>query len=53
MLWGTLDKFIITGHEGGELTQWDLRVSMIMLRYIVSSQFVFMLQSKPEVGQCY
>jgi translation initiation factor 3 subunit I len=32
MLWGTLDKTIITGHENGELTQWDLRVSMIMLK---------------------
>jgi hypothetical protein len=36
MLWGALDKTIITGHENGELTQWDLRVSII-LRYIYSS----------------
>jgi translation initiation factor 3 subunit I len=34
MLWGDLDKIIITGHENGELTQWDLRVSVIMIRYI-------------------
>jgi hypothetical protein len=25
-LWGTLDQFIITGHENGELVQWDLKV---------------------------
>jgi len=34
MLWGTLDKSIITGHENGELTGWDLRVSTIKYIYI-------------------
>jgi len=24
-LWGTLDEFIITGHENGELVQWDVK----------------------------
>lgn len=24
-LWGTLDEFIVTGHENGDLTQWDMR----------------------------
>jgi len=24
-LWGPLDEYIITGHENGELTQWDLK----------------------------
>jgi translation initiation factor 3 subunit I len=42
MLWGTLDKSIITGHENGELTQWDLRVSMVVLRHIVTIHFMFM-----------
>ena len=25
-LWGTLDQFIITGHDNGELVQWDIKV---------------------------
>jgi hypothetical protein len=25
-LWGTLDEFIVTGHENGELVQWDIKV---------------------------
>lgn len=29
LLWGTLDEIIITGHENGDLKQWDLRVSII------------------------
>ncbi|CAF1637323.1 unnamed protein product, partial [Adineta ricciae] len=24
-LWGTLDEFIVTGHDNGELVQWDLK----------------------------
>lgn len=31
MIWGTLDETIITGHEAGDLIQWDLRVCMIKL----------------------
>jgi len=27
-LWGTLDEFIITGHDNGELVQWDIKVNM-------------------------
>lgn len=27
LLWGTLDEFVITGQESGELIQWDLKVS--------------------------
>lgn len=27
LLWGTLDEVIITGHENGDLKQWDLKVS--------------------------
>lgn len=26
MLWGPLDEYVITGHENGELIQWDLKV---------------------------
>jgi translation initiation factor 3 subunit I len=26
-LWGTLDQFMVTGHENGELVQWDIRVN--------------------------
>lgn len=26
LIWGTLDHTIITGHEDGAITQWDLRV---------------------------
>jgi len=25
-LWGTLDEFIVTGHDNGELVQWDIKV---------------------------
>ncbi|CAF3063866.1 unnamed protein product [Rotaria socialis] len=25
VLWGTLDQFIITGHDNGELVQWDIK----------------------------
>jgi hypothetical protein len=30
-LWGTLDEFIITGHENGELVQWDIKVDFHLL----------------------
>lgn len=26
LLWGALDEFLITGHENGEIMQWDLKV---------------------------
>lgn len=26
-LWGTLDEFIVTGHDNGELVQWDVKVN--------------------------
>lgn len=28
LLWGALDESIITGHENGDLTIWDSRVSL-------------------------
>jgi translation initiation factor 3 subunit I len=30
ILWGPLDQTVITGHDGGKLTQWDLRTNKIM-----------------------
>jgi hypothetical protein len=42
MLWGTLDKSIITGHENGELIQWDLRVSIIVT-YSYHSFYVYLM----------
>jgi hypothetical protein len=33
-LWGTLDEFIVTGHENGDLVQWDIRVIQIVLLYV-------------------
>jgi len=29
VLWGTLDEFLITGHENGEIMQWDLRTGKL------------------------
>jgi len=34
LIWGTLDHTIITGHEDGAITQWDLRVCIIYKKYI-------------------
>lgn len=35
ILWGALDETIITGHEDGEITLWDVRVSIsIMIKKI-------------------
>lgn len=25
-VWGALDEFLIFGHDGGELTQWDVKM---------------------------
>lgn len=29
MVWGILDETLITGHEAGDIIQWDLRVSLV------------------------
>lgn len=34
MLWGSLDETIITGHENGQISLWDLRVCNINKRNI-------------------
>lgn len=31
ILWGALDETIITGHEDGEITLWDVRVYNIFV----------------------
>jgi len=35
LIWGTLDNTIITGHEDGAITQWDLRVCRFNKRYVI------------------
>lgn len=32
LIWGTLDHTIITGHEDGAITQWDLRVRSLKIK---------------------
>jgi len=36
LIWGTLDHTIITGHEDGAITQWDLRVCLIYILYKIN-----------------
>lgn len=43
MLWGPLDKSVITGHENGELTQWDLRVSVKILGFYFNFSMIQLL----------
>lgn len=31
LLWGPVDKTVITGHENGEIIQWDLKVTNYLL----------------------
>jgi len=35
LIWGTLDHTIITGHENGSITQWDLRVCIVNRKLIL------------------
>lgn len=30
LLWGNLDEVLLTGHENGEIIQWDLKVCIIL-----------------------
>lgn len=46
LIWGTLDHTIITGHEDGAITQWDLRVCslyVIIVMFIMSCKFIYLL----------
>jgi hypothetical protein len=37
-LWGTLDEFIVTGHDNGELVQWDIKVDIDLLFLFFQSE---------------
>lgn len=53
-LWGTLDEFIVTGHENGELAQWDLKVSSSSFNGMIHFCFQAMTctrKEKPHLGQ--
>lgn len=40
MLWGTLDETLLTGHENGEIIQWDLKVSAYY-EFIIMTEYFF------------
>jgi translation initiation factor 3 subunit I len=31
ILWGPLDETVVTGHDNGKLTLWDLKVSLVAI----------------------
>ena len=39
-LWGTLDEFIVTGHDNGELVQWDIKVNVDCVNERKTNDFV-------------
>lgn len=42
LIWGTLDHTIITGHEDGAITQWDLRVyTSFYMFYVIICVFIY------------
>lgn len=43
-LWGPLDQYIITGHENGEITQWDLKAGKVITSVKEHSQSINDLQ---------
>lgn len=44
LIWGTLDHTIITGHEDGAITQWDLRVYTLFYTLLYFYFYVYMLK---------
>lgn len=44
-LWGTLDQYIITGHENGEIVQWDVKVYILLYLKLL---FEFEFRHKKE-----
>ncbi len=55
-LWGTLDEYIITGHDNGELVQWDTKVSLFVFLQFSIYPCIFQTneqkrQEKPHTGQ--
>lgn len=56
MLWGSLDETIITGHENGQISLWDLRVCDINKRnidniFIKTHKYIFSDWQRIEFGQ--
>lgn len=55
MLWGSLDETIITGHENGQISLWDLRVCNINKRnigkYSIKTLHIFSDWQRIEFGQ--
>lgn len=39
-VWGPLDEVIITGHENGELSQWDVKVNGLHLASVLPADCV-------------
>jgi len=38
-VWGPLDEVIITGHENGDLCQWDVSVRFLFLFYLYDTLY--------------
>lgn len=59
ILWGALDETIITGHEDGEITLWDVRVYNICvlllyhikIKYLKLLIIIFFLDKK-KIDKC-
>jgi len=48
-LWGTLDQFIITGHENGELVQWDIKMNEDIRKEKPHSKQIMDLQTNKDL----
>lgn len=46
LLWGTLDEVLLTGHENGEIIQWDLKVIVNNCCYHISVTCFFFRLAK-------
>lgn len=44
-IWGPLDKTIITGHDDGTITQWDMTVTKYLLVICDRSCGIFQLEN--------
>jgi len=42
-VWGPLDEVIITGHENGDLCQWDVSVWFSFLLLVLVRQYLVLL----------
>lgn len=43
LLWGSVDETIITGHDNGELQQWDMKVNIICVIILIVKYFIMVL----------